>query len=355
MNTSVVRLSVIVVSDIHLGSVSSKNEDFIKFLDWLAEIEKNGGESISSGGKSVNIDPPEKLILLGDILELWSPKDNDMKYTVQEAIEPFTKLMNLKCEKVFVLGNHDENISKYLDKFNLRKNYEIKKYGSGLNKNFTIINKHYPQDPQDKDNGFLKIGTRKYFFLHGQQLDKLFFSIGPLAKIPSKNAEISGAFSSIFPSNGWSLVMLLIASCAAYLITKRDLFLTVSAVSFLMSVPILFTHLQDKVWGKVKWYVEDRPKYTDVSTIIKKKYYDFEKDTTGDDVNFVFGHTHVPEIHDHTFQRKNRDYRMLFVNSGSWVVEKDYIHDTFVYIDESGAYLYRWGAGGDIELLSSVV
>ncbi|VVB89755.1 UDP-2,3-diacylglucosamine hydrolase [uncultured archaeon] len=347
-------MSIIVVSDIHLGSVSSKNEDFTKFLDWLAEIEKKGGESISSGGKAVKLSPPEKLILLGDILELWSPIDNNIKYTVQEAIEPFSKLMNLKCEKVFVLGNHDENVSKYLDEFKLRTDYAVKKYNFGLNKNFTIIDRHYPEDAHDKEKGFLKIGTRKYFFLHGQQFDKLFLAAGPLANIPSKTAEISGAFSNIFPFNGWSIVMLFIVSGAAYLITKNDIIFTISAGSFLLSVPRLFTYFQDKVWAKLKRHVEDRPKYSDVETIIKKKYYDFEKDKTGDDVNFVFGHTHVPEIHEHTFQRNDKELKMLFVNSGSWVVDKDYIHNTFVYIDESGAYLYRWGDGGDVELLSSV-
>lgn len=348
-------MSIIVVSDVHLGSESSKHDDFSKFLDWLSELEKNGGTSIRSGGKEVILSPPEKLILLGDILELWSPKDNNMKYSAQEAIEPFTKLVNLKCEKIFVLGNHDENVSKYLDDFRLRENYTIKKHNFGIRKNFTIIDRHYPEDPHDKEKGFLQVGARKYFFLHGQQFDKLFLLVGPLAKIPTKTAEISGAFSNIFPMNGWSVFMLFVISSTAYMIWRNDIFLTLSVGLFLLSIPRLFTYLQDKVWAKLKWYVEDRPKYSDVETIIEKKYYDFDKDETGDDVNFVFGHTHVPEIHEHTFPRKDREYKMLFVNSGSWVTEKDHTHDTFVYLDESGAYLFKWNVGGDMELLRDIM
>lgn len=347
-------MSIIVVSDIHLGSESSKNIEFSKFLDWLAELEKKDGESIRSGGKDIMLNPPEKLILLGDILELWAPKKNKIKYTVQEAIEPFTKLMNLKCEKIFVLGNHDENVSKYLDEFTLRKDYTIEKYNFGIEKNFTIIDRHYPEDPSDMEKGFLKVGKRKYFFLHGQQFDKMFLMVGPLAKIPTKTAEISGAFSDIFPMNGWSIFVLFVVSGAAYIIWKNEMLLPVSVGSFLLSIPRLFTYLQDKVWSRLKWYVEDRPKYANVEKIIEKKYYDFDKDKTGDDVNFVFGHTHVPEIHEHTFHRNDREYRMLFVNSGSWVVEKDYIHNTFAYIDESGAYLFRWDVDG-IELLKDVI
>ena len=348
-------MSIIVVSDIHLGSEISKTFEFSKFLDWLAELENKGGESIRSGGKEIRLDPPEKLILLGDILELWAPKDNNIKYTVREAIEPFTKLVNLKCEKIFVLGNHDENVSKYLDDFRLRENYTIKKHNFGIRKNFTIINRHYPEDPHDKEKGFLKVGARKYFFLHGQQFDKMFLMVGPLANIPTKTAEISGAFSNIFPMNGWSVVILFIVSSVAYMIWKNDVILTISAGLFLLSIPRLFTYLQDKVWSRLKWYIEDRPKYSDVGTIIEKKYYDFEKDTTGDDINFVFGHTHVPEIHEHTFHRNDREYKMLFVNSGSWVIEKDYTHNTFVNIDESGVYLFKWDAGGKVELLQDII
>jgi UDP-2,3-diacylglucosamine pyrophosphatase LpxH len=82
-------MSVIVVSDVHLGSATSNHPDFSNFIDWIAALEKEGGKTIKLSKKEILLKPPEKLILLGDILELWSPQDEDMKYTMQRSIEPF--------------------------------------------------------------------------------------------------------------------------------------------------------------------------------------------------------------------------------------------------------------------------
>ncbi|MCM1565344.1 MAG: hypothetical protein NC238_05245 [Dehalobacter sp.] len=92
-------MSVIAVSDVHLGSKKSNHKEFSKFLDWLVALEKEGGKTVKSCRKEILLKPPEKLILLGGILELWSPEDEDIKYTVQRSIEPFGKLASLKCEK----------------------------------------------------------------------------------------------------------------------------------------------------------------------------------------------------------------------------------------------------------------
>lgn len=277
-----------------------------------------------------------------------------MKYTAQRAIEPFGKLVSLGCEKIFVLGNHDEDISEYLEEIKSNGSSVIKKNSFMTKSDFTIIDRHYPEDPHDKEKGFLQVGKRKYFFLHGQQFDKLFISVGRLASIPTRIAKISNAFSRIFQPNGWSIVALFAILSGIYIVWRNDMVLAFSVVTFLLSIPRLFTYLQDKVWANIKVLFTDKPKYMDVETIIKEKYYDFDKDMTGEDVNFVFGHTHVPEIHQHKFNSKGKEHEMLFVNSGSWVKEKDYTHDTFVYIDETGSYLFKWNIGGDIELLQSL-
>ncbi len=71
-------------------------------------------------------------------------------------------------------------------------------------------------------------------------------------------------------------------------------------------------------------------------------------------MNFVFGHTYVPEIYEYPFPGKDKELKMLFMNSGSWVVEMNYTHNTFVCIDESGVYLFKWGIGGDVELINAI-
>lgn len=344
-------MAYIVVSDVHLGDESSNHDDFSKFIDWIAALEKNGGRSIKSGEKEIILSPPEKLILLGDILELWSPQGNDMKFTVQRAFEPFGKLVGLECEKIFVLGNHDEDISEYLD-IKLNDGSGVKENTFKVKSNFTVINRHYPEDPHDETKGFLHIGNDKYFFIHGQQFDRLFISVGPLANIPTYIAKISSAFSRIFPLHGWSVVIVFAILLVLYFIniTKSQTVLPYLQVTFILSIPRLFTYLQDKVWANIKGFFTDKPKYKDVQTIIQEKYYDFNKDTTGTDVNLIFGHTHVPEIYPYKFTIDNKEHEMLFVNSGSWVREEKFAHNTFVYIDETGSYLFKWNCGS-IELI----
>jgi len=69
--------------------------------------------------------------------------------------------------------------------------------------------------------------------------------------------------------------------------------------------------------------------------------------------NFVFGHTHIPEIHSHTFRETGENCKMLFMNSGSWVPDEKYVNNTFVYLDEVGTYIFKWETGGDFKLFQS--
>lgn len=345
-------MSVIVVSDVHLGNDTSNFKEFSEFIDWIAALEKEGGKKVNTGGRDILLKPPEKLILLGDILEMWSPRDNDMKYTMQESLEPFGKLTGLGCEKIFVLGNHDEDISDYLDVvMRLKDGKEIKENIFKINgSGFRIINRHYPPDPEDKTKGFLEVGKYKYFFIHGQQFDKLFISLGPLASIPTYTAKISGMFSKIFPLNGWSIVAASAILYALYLAVKSDVILTLSAVSFILSVPRLFTYLQEKFWAAFGEALTDKPKYKDIQTIIQKNYYNIKKDKTGRDVNIVFGHTHAPQLHTYKFKEHEKNYQRVFLNSGSWTKEKG-LFNTFIYLDETGYYLFKWNTGGSVELI----
>ncbi len=309
-------MSVIVVSDVHLGDEKSNYKDFSKFIDWIAAIENGSGKTIKSGGKEVFIKPPEKLILLGDILELWSPRDNDPRYTLQESIEPFGKLVNLGCEKILVLGNHDEDITKYLD-IKMKLSHIKENTFEVNNSKITIINRHYPSNPEDNENGFLQVGRYKYFFIHGQQFDKLFISLGPLAKIPTYTAKISNLVSENLPLKGWSAVLASIVLLGFYLGFRNNIFLGFFLGSLVLSVPKLFTSLQDKFWAVFGNNLTSKPKNKDIQTIVKEKYYNIKNDTTGWDVNIVFGHTHMPEIRPYRPGSTGEGLEWLFLNTGS--------------------------------------
>ncbi|HET8685309.1 MAG TPA: hypothetical protein VFM18_01445, partial [Methanosarcina sp.] len=122
--------------------------------------------------------------------------------------------------------------------------------------------------------------------------------------------------------------------------------------SFLLSIPRLFTYLQDSFWRRFKGNLMDKPKYKDIKTIVEQKYYDVNEDTTDWDVSIVFGHTHIPEIASYKFKENGKEHECLFLNSGSWTRDA-VIHNTFIYLDEMGNYLLKWNPSGDIELISS--
>lgn len=344
-------MSVIVVSDVHLGDETSNYDDFSKFIDWIAALEKEGGKTIRTGGEEIQLKPPEKLIMLGDILELWSPQDNERKYIMQESIEPFGKLSGLGCEKIFILGNHDEGIGRYLDIKKLPNDREIKESTYKItNSGFTIINRHYPEDPEDKEKGFLQVGKYKYFFIHGQQFDKLFIKFGRLAEAPTHIARLSDIISEYFPLKGWSAVLASIVLLGLYLEFRNDVVLSLFLISLVATVPKLFTYLQDKFWGRFGNVLTDKPKHKNIQTIVKEKYYNVKEDTTGWDVNIIFGHTHVPEIRPYRTSREGKEYGWLFLNTGSWTQEKG-PYNTFVYLDETGYYLLKWNHSDNIELI----
>ena len=84
---------VIVIADTHLGlrerkllgidlqSVTCESETVSAFLHWLVELEEKGSWTLplvtgeESEPAQLELEPPGKLILLGDVLELWDSSE----------------------------------------------------------------------------------------------------------------------------------------------------------------------------------------------------------------------------------------------------------------------------------------
>ena len=108
--------SIIVVADTHFGlrketQVCDPNA-FSDFLNWIKYLERGGKEKLDLGiwgssEKSVVLEPPEKIILLGDILELWDASAKSIDASTRYVIQ---LLSDLNCEKIYVLGNHDYDL-----------------------------------------------------------------------------------------------------------------------------------------------------------------------------------------------------------------------------------------------------
>ncbi len=157
-------------------------------------------------------------------------------------------------------------------------------------------------------------------------------------------------FSKIFKPDGWSIVAAFVMLFILYLRFKNDAMWAFTVISFLLSIPRLFTYFQDKFWAIFGNALTDKTKYKDIKTIIDKKYYNVAKDKTGWDVNIVFGHTHMPEIRSYKPGGTGEDHEWLFLNTGSWTREEGN-YNTFVYLDERGYYLFKWDQRNGAELI----
>lgn len=113
--------SIIVVSDLHLGGREDPDtaRRFCRFLDHLATGSPVVSDLCPREGntRSKRLLPPEKFILLGDILEVWDSRNQDRNNAFLNGILPFLKLRDMDCDVVYVTGNHDEDIAEIVESY----------------------------------------------------------------------------------------------------------------------------------------------------------------------------------------------------------------------------------------------
>jgi len=123
-------MSIVVVSDVHLGMDEANEEKFIDFL------------------KGLDFEKIEHFVLLGDIIDIWR---RDFTKAVIECSRSLTLLNDLASEtKVhYVVGNHDYYLLRLSELFGKNFPFEVKKS--------TII----------------KSRSQEFYFMHGYQLEVL--------------------------------------------------------------------------------------------------------------------------------------------------------------------------------------
>lgn len=118
------KLDIVVISDVHLGSVGAKAEDLNQYL------------------KSIQ---PKILILNGDFIDGWNFKKKYFPEAHFEVIRRVIKKINSGTQVYYISGNHDEFIRKY----------------NGLKLgNFSILNQLE-----------LELHNKKMWFFHGDIFD----------------------------------------------------------------------------------------------------------------------------------------------------------------------------------------
>ncbi len=360
---------ILVISDTHFGFEDESAQRFQRFMTYLTNSVQSERMIIKTPrelpgeipGKELceeSLEVPQKIILLGDLVDLWISRDSNTVRPYQESFNPINSLIALKREIVYLLGNHDGIMENYVGPHVLPDDIP-----------FTVYSEGYPN--KKNSSGQWKgeqIGERSYFFLHGHQFDPVFrhnsmLHLGNFLGFSSAAAggflwfKVLGAvvllltvgivFSPLIINWLPSLLTWLISFAQSSALAVLMLFVgwLVGAIAFL-GVLWVFNVL-------ARWYYnyslypgvkrkgknnQDVPP-TSQKTIQKRiGTADFDRMARRIDADvIVSGHTHLPDIYTPKHWPKK-----LVVNSGSWIVQSDNTHDTFVYIDKSGARLLQW-------------
>jgi UDP-2,3-diacylglucosamine pyrophosphatase LpxH len=343
---------IIVVSDTHIGRQSESACRFEHFLDWLRAGLLAGTLIFhTQDGALKEVTAPEKLIILGDFLELWGPREADYANPVADGYRILDSLYHLRCDKIYVPGNHDDAAARYC-------RIDARQAGH----HFTVIPKHYPDSHEGE-----QIGAKTYFFLHGHQFSrkwgarvvKFFDFIGQFSY--ASHAASPRALQAGFVVLLLSIILgpfSLLVKPWAYLLEELPVFVTaimagVWAVLCVLGVAWIWRRLQI-AWnrpgrehmagltesGKFNRFI-GKPKHVGIQEVVNRRYYDRGRDTINADI-IIFGHTHMPEL---CFEVKGTGKpggkRKGFVNTGSWV-ENSHQHDTFAYVGDEGPQLLQW-------------
>ncbi|MFX1519818.1 MAG: metallophosphoesterase [Promethearchaeota archaeon] len=369
------------ISDTHFGLISGsleKEEGMFcepekvgQFVNWLIRLKNGNAGSTdkitlmkpwSSGEcEDKTLKPPDKLIMIGDILELWDADDRAIDFCSRPI---FDLLSKLNCEKIYLLGNHD---------YGLHSLNGI--YPSG-EQTLTIVKDHYPfQSKKEEEKVGKKVltlrkGNRDYLFLHGHQFDK-FFRFLPwrqLSKIRS-GAVAFGRYGDIF------IVLFLLG----IIIAGFNLCIQSSLLSFLdlnLSFWGLLSPLLLTVFGNagliLLWAILGIPRifylygrdlvnrFTGIRYQREKSmkgilgwWQRFSKDRVmvSENLRIVYGHTHLAdEISSKELSnssRKTKKVNIVARNIPAWVKDWDKKHRqklraTCLYIDEEDELFIGW-------------
>ena len=118
----------IVVSDVHLGGKEifpDHHRAFCEFLAWIRDLPPEGRTvQVPRDGGTISektIHPPTKIVLLGDVMEMWDPREQNRDFLTADLIEPFSILGHIDSDIVYVTGNHDADVAEIVSSTNCDK------------------------------------------------------------------------------------------------------------------------------------------------------------------------------------------------------------------------------------------
>jgi UDP-2,3-diacylglucosamine pyrophosphatase LpxH len=144
------KIKTVFISDIHLGTISCKHEQLLAFL------------------KDLENDLPEKIYLVGDIVDLWKlGKGFSWKPEHNTIVQKLLRLSRKGVEIYYIIGNHDEYFRSLPDDFSFG-NIQVSDsfdYTTVLGKKLLVIHGDQYDTFLIKNNLLAKIGSFAYDLL----------------------------------------------------------------------------------------------------------------------------------------------------------------------------------------------
>ncbi|MFX1377534.1 MAG: metallophosphoesterase [Promethearchaeota archaeon] len=322
---------VLVVSDIHLGSLDCRRDLFIQFLTKIT----NG----TFGNKL------QALIILGDFIDLCTdiPKTLLERKKIQII---FSLLMEIKkkINVIFVLGNHEIPVTGDYDlKFKSRKDKFLKRFeSSNFNELFDreffcqylILKKSNNEDllllynsrDQIEENPINKVRIHglelendyECFMTHGYQFDSDIyrFFIGHIWKslITNNKFEIKETYDYF-----WNEVIKNERKIKPITFENMKMELARLKNKSLEFINMLFTELSYLEFNLIKanmrvlknWHRASKPDYyfDEIKSFFENKHYNFSKIN-----HIIYGHTH----HSGMAYGNINNQRVEIINDGAW-------------------------------------
>jgi len=301
---------------------------FADFLNWIKALEEGETKELKLGdwgtadaGPKLDLEPPEKIILLGDILELWTATNESVLASTMYIIQ---LLSELNCEKIYILGNHDRDLT------DIKGTYPL---GTS---DIKII---------DKDEYWISKGDHDYCFLHGHQFDK-YRSLLPwqLMGLFRKEALAFGNWTALIAA----LFFIDLASVILGFGGIVNIMLCV--LLFFISLPFLAFKVGRPLWNSFRTIRYDpirarKAAAERVAKILDRFEYVLDPEVF---LNVVYGHTHTISIWEHyDFVREasssTEEYErhlMDVLNLPSWVNESSPSEEESIGTEISHVFLY---------------
>lgn len=324
-------LKILVISDIHLGSLDSEKDQLIQFLRNII----NGGF-----GKDLKV-----LLILGDFIDLCTdlPKTILQRKKIQEIL---TLLIEIKknIKIVFVLGNHEIPVTgDYDEKFKRRKEKYLRRF---KDTHFTelfeeenycqylILKKVNNEDmlllydtrDQIEDSPVHKIRIDgleleedyRCFMTHGYQFDGdvYRFFVGQIWKslISNHKFEIKETYDYFWNEvikNGRKIKPITYDMMIEELADLKNVSLESQKTIFSELSSLEFNLIKANMRVMKKWEHASKPDYYfgEIKTFLEDEEYDLSKIN-----HLIYGHSHHKQVYNGTVN----GHPIQIINDGSW-------------------------------------